>query len=177
MGQGEGGETSERKCNCSFFTQSVRQKASGNVTHDTIRQMTISKPSYESCLHCLRSTGDELNLGTNLCAFQFFVRGTYGPPLSASGVGSSAPLVRFPLSSCHTFAARGHLPSPTATVMLLEVTFSIGTHSTFFFKKYIYFRLAISHFIKLRTSLLESYLGMKFLFHPFASITLPCRLT
>lgn len=115
----------------------------------------------------------------NLCAFQPFARGTYGPSLSALGVGSSTPShsSAFSLDTCYTFTTGGCLPPPTVGIMLLEVTFFfIGTNSTFL-KKYMYFIFDISLFIKLRTSpLLESYLAMKFLFHHLHLSHIPASL-
>lgn len=67
----------------------------------------------------------------NLYTFQLFARGTYGPSLSASGVGSSAPSHFLPLQRLY-FYNRGCLPPPTVKIMLLKVTFSIETNSTFF---------------------------------------------
>lgn len=76
MVQGEGGETEENAI-AYFPTKIIRQEASSSVTHDTIRQMTISKQvmNHVSAV-CPRSRSDETDFGMNLCACWLFVEGT-----------------------------------------------------------------------------------------------------
>lgn len=146
MGQGE--ETAERKCNCLFFIQRVSGRK-----HQAVLPMTPSDRwlFLSQVMNHLRTKRwnrlwDEFVCFSALCKRHLRVM-----PVSTR-CGEFSPLSStLPLYTCCTYTAGGWLPPPPVASMLLEVTFSIRTRSTLR-KKYIYFRLDISPFIKLRAS-------------------------
>lgn len=139
MGQGEGGETAERKYDCIFFTQRVsgrRHQAMLPMTPSD-RWLFLSQVMNHVSAVCPRSRRDETDFGMNLCACQLFARGNNQSPLSAPGLGGFNSLSStFSLFTCYTSTAGGCLPPPAVAIMLLEVTFFIGIYSTL--KKIVY---------------------------------------
>ena len=100
MGQGAGGETAERKCTCLLFTQRVsgRKHQAMLPMTPSVRWLFLSEVRNRVRAVCLRSKRWD-QLWDEFAYCQLFARGTYWSPLSASGMGSSAPSHSLSLST------------------------------------------------------------------------------